>query len=339
MRRRIWHAFFFSGLAIALVLVQGLVGPEMSRAAAPSRYAEHDLEASCFGLTNAFGSVDFDIQVSNLRPPTGFLAYWAPGADPSVDPPALQAFDNIGTWTVTRSGLDLSASLPLVDSDFQPTGLEATISDMTFAPDGDPIPLTNFRDGNVQFKQDGSVQPLVATGGTLSIPGGPAFALADCSGMALDSDVFQTNPMTQVFPNLFGLTLACSDETTQGSWSVFAVGSRNKIFFFGVSFSPANGGSQSGGDSSGMQLSDKGVQGSLPLVDINGDPAGSATFDGVFYNRQSITYTERSDSQKFKLIGDSYSARGTVTFSPGGQTFDLSTCQVLDRRSQTIIHS
>jgi hypothetical protein len=340
MHRRLAYTFFSSALAIALFWAQGLVGPATSHAATPSRYSEHDLNADCLGFTNEAGSVDLVVHTSNVTPPDGYLAFWASGSDPLFDAPALQAYDQNGSWTITRDGLTLSISIPLFDADFQPTGLEATVSDMTFAPDGDPIPIGSFRDGNVRFKQDGIIQPLVATGGTLSIPSEATFALAGCSGIAVDSNVFQTNPMTQVFPDLFGLTLACGDQTTQGSWDLFAVGSRNKVFFFGVGFFPVDGPFQSGEDSSAIQLSDKGVRGTVPLVDtVSGDPSGSATFDGVFYNRQSITYTTKTDSQKYKLIGDSYSARGTVTFSPGGQTFDLSQCQVLDRRSQTIIHS
>jgi len=339
MRRNVEILLFTVAIVAGLVVVPAGKG----FAGKPIRSAEHSLEANCFGLTSGTDSVAFDIVTSTSIGSSGYLLYWGPGLNPDVDNPTLQSSDQgPEPLTITRNGLTIDATLPLVDIDFNPTGQTATISGMSFTAEGDPFPFDSFRDGNRTVKVNGTLQPLTAISGTLQMPGGLTFDLSGCGGVASDFTSFETDPLTYVLSSRFGLTLDCDITNAYGSLGVFALADQQKdVFIFFVNFFPTAGSAQfgDGAPEGAIALTDRLVSGSVSMSDADtGEPAGTATFDGTMYDRQRLDLSENTDTGRDMVIGNSYKIRGTATMSPGGEVFDLSSCQVLDRRGQHIEH-
>jgi hypothetical protein len=349
MKRRLRSILVSSTLVTGLVVVQIAVQATPSVAGKAIKTAQSTFFASCGNLTNSGGSASLILNSNDQQGSSASLSFWAPGSDPVTDQATLTDDPN-DPPTVTFSGLTFDATIPLaIPSDLQSTGLEAVVSDLTFSADGvTPVTTleTSHKGSNVLVRTEvTTLQPLAAIGGTLTMPNGASFALAgNCEGRSDYYQTFQTNPYTYVQRSRFQLSIECHLQTEQGFVFVQGFADRRTLSYFRVDFDPAEGAARRYAESdptAPVEFNVRGLHGTVPLFGEfpeADNQIGTATLDAVFYGSQRETHTVKTDSGRTKFIGNSYRVRGSVTFSPGGETFDMSSCGVLNERYQDISH-
>jgi len=332
MKRRLGTV---TALVVALIVGSTLFIAPGAQGAAPTRFSDTQVSLFCDDMQNASGLVQgLGASSSEAFGDFASLAFFQSGTSPETDPPTLSAsFETPAD--VTGDDDSLAAQIPLVDAAGEPAGT-ATLN-ASLVPDGDPITIEGFRDGNRWIRQSGTDQHVIASG-TLDLPDVGRFEFDGCSGDILHIDVFESNPDTFV-ATFSGLIVECDLETEDGFVSLFAIND-SQGSFIDVTFFPASGGLLSGGLPDATVTTQQ-LSGTIPLSfeSEGGGDAGEAVIDAVLTAGQRVNFSTRSSSSKLKVIGRLYNVAGSLTFSHGGERFDLSGCVAIDRRDQNTSHN
>lgn len=325
------------GTAIVAVLFVGstLFGAPGAQGAAATRFSDTQISMFCEEqIQNELGIVaGLGASSSEVFGDYASLAFFEAGSS-EADPATLSSSPD-GIAEVTGDDGSLAAQIPLVDAAGEPAGT-ATLT-ASLVPDGDPFTIEGFRDGNRWVRQSGTDQHVIASG-TLELPDVGSFEFAGCTGDVLHIDVFETNPDTFV-ATFSGLVVECSLETEDGFVSLFAIND-GQGSFIEVTFFPASGGLISGGLSDATVTTQR-VSGTIPLSfeSEGGGDAGEAAVDAALTAGERVSFSTQSSNSKTKVTGRLYNVAGSVTFSDGGERFDLSGCVAIDRRDQTTSHN
>lgn len=317
-----------------LVAALGLLAIPIGGASAarPVRINEHIIVMSCFEplVTGPYGTLGTDAVISDVYGPSATVFYWAEGADPETDEPTLVSTVDVPVVTGDASHID--ATIPVEDSNRQPAG--DAILDVDLAPVGDLETNETVRWGNRLIKDDGWLQRLVVTSGTLTLPDGAVFDLTGCAGGERVVDVFITNPDSFV-QSFSGILVLCDIST------------ENYAFELGASAEEAETGARAffssdglflEGHHSDLTLTEDAFTGTIEMNDGDtGEPVGDAVVN-VSFAQGDRTVIRRSEGlRRSTMTGRLLEPSGTITIPTDPATvIDLSSCFAIDGREQII---
>ena len=325
MRRR-------SALLAALCLV--MILPTSASAARATRAIDHTIGISCDGIAPVSGTgfAFFGASISDLDGPDAFLDAWN-SSTPSG--PADVSRDYEQPASVSWNGTTLSGSFPVVGSTGAPIAGLATFS-ATLVPVGDPYPIDDvLHDGNRKERVTGTGQTLQPSG-TLTLPTGMTFDLADCFGDDSTVSVFATNPNSFVI-RFSGRFVACELTDGSGNAGSLFVDLSETEGFVDAQIYPAAAGAPDLGASGGLSLAGGTLEGPLDTflldtfepVDIPSSIHLTATDTGERFRNVLKNATERR-----VISGTEIDIEGTLAV--GTYTFNLGACVGVDSRSKDI---
>ncbi|HEV2005387.1 MAG TPA: hypothetical protein VGQ85_02135 [Candidatus Limnocylindrales bacterium] len=331
MDRRRLRRLSAVGSAAGLCLLLLLPGETLGGAA--SKATDHYVELNCGPLVGNAGTLFVGLTISDVNGVSVGLDDFAPGDIPFVDPSAYTVDFNAGTQTGSYANGVLNASIPLVDGSGTPAGF-ATVQ-ATLALGGTPQPVDDvFKDGNRQFRSSGSLQPLAIVSGTVSLPNGSSFILADgpCSADEVRVTFWGNNP-TSAVTSFDANNVSCTLSDGNGViGSLFVdVDSAHTVAFVDAFLFNAN-----------MEASGQAsiVNGHLSLalayVTDTGASAGSGSIDMTLAaTGERFSYTLRSGTILQRVSGEAYDVAGSLV-APGFAPFDLGSCVLADRTTKRI---
>jgi hypothetical protein len=326
MRRR-------SALLAALCLV--LVLPASASAARATRATDHTVSISCDGISPVSGAgfAFFGASISDLNGPDAFLDAWNSSTPP--DGPADISRDYEQPASVTWNGTTLSGSFHVVGATGVPIAGLATFS-ATLVPVGDPYTIDeSFHDGNRKERLTGTGQTLQPSG-TLTLPTGMTFDLANCFGDESTVSLFATNPNAFV-ASFSGRFLDCGLTDGSGNTGSLFVDLSETDGFVDALVFPAAAGAPDLEAVGALTIVGGTLDGSLDTFLLD-------TFEPVDIP-SSIHLTATDTGERFRNILQNATERrvisGTVidiegTLAVGTYTFDLGACVGVDSRTKDV---
>jgi hypothetical protein len=325
MRRR-------SALLAALCLI--LVLPTSASAARATRTTDHVVSISCDGIapTSGSGFAFFGASVSDLNGPDAFLDAWT-GSTPSGPSDVSRDFEQPAS--VTWDGTTLSGSFPIVGAGGTPIAGLATFS-ATLVPVGDPYTIDeSFHDGNRKDRLTGTGQTLQPSG-SLTLPTGMTFDLADCFGDESTTSDFATNPNSFVSQFSARFTSCDLSDGSGNTGSLFVDLSETDGFVDALVF-PAAAGAPDLEALGSLTLAGGTLDGSLDTFLLD-------TFEPTDV-QSSIHLTATDTGERFRNILRNATERRVIsgteidiegTLSVDTYTFDLGACVGADSRTKDI---
>lgn len=314
-------SIFLSLAIVAAVLALG--GP--SQAAEGTTTVEHRISLFCDnGVTNGNGAFAYlGAQSSLLFGDSGFVQYWAPGISPLDDPPTL-ATPIDGVATVARDGSNITASIPLADSD----GVVAPDASLTasFAPDGDPVIDESKSQGTQLVHFSGTFQLLSVTGGGLAMPDGQTFDLTGCTGEQEDSTRFEANPNALVY-SFTGTNVGCSILDERGDLSFNANISKKSGTFAELFYRPSPEASFIEGATDVVTLTSGALHVSIPVHDESG-PIGNVVVNAQLTVSRTVEFVIKNSSYREQVKATLYDVTGTIQI-PGQPAIDMDGCRAI----------
>lgn len=314
----------------ALVLAAAI--PATASAARPFRQTDHTVSVFCDGMTGTSGTgfAFFGVTISDLFGPDAFVDAWN-GSAPTASPDLSRDFDQpvVATW----NGTTLAGSIPLLNSTGDPAGT-ATFS-AGLSPVADPISFNDsFKDGNRQVRFSGTSQAFQPTG-TLRLPTGTTFDLANCVGDETTVSVTETNPNVYVtrFNQRF---VGCDLTNAAGDAGFLFVDLSDNGLFVDAGLFPADGSGERGAFGSGDPSSGT-VNLALDVYDPQtGQPTGESGSLAMTVTATGEPFTNllQNATSKRTTRGQLLDIEGTLTIA--GHSFDLGACIGQDSRTKEI---
>jgi hypothetical protein len=231
------NAVMRRSIALLCVLALGMLIPAAVSAGKPFRETDHTVSVSCEGVTDTSGEwfAYINVGLSDLYGPFGFIDAWH--EDDADDIPDISS-DQDADVTATWDGTTLSGTMPVLDGEGDPLGNATFSAELT--PLGEPFSFDDtFRDGNARERYKGVSQAFQPEG-TLTLPGGITFDLAECFADETTVTAFLTDPTAQV-RSFSQRSVGCDLTDTAGNTGFLFVDLGDDFVFVDAGFSSADG--------------------------------------------------------------------------------------------------
>jgi hypothetical protein len=321
-------------MALLCVLALGMLIPAAVSAGKPFRETDHTVFLVCEGVTDTSGSwfAYIDVGISDLYGSFGFIDAWH--EDDTDDIPDISS-GHEASVTATWDGTSLSGTIPVVDGNGDPLG-DATFS-AALTPLGEPFSFDDtFRDGNARERYRGVSQAFQPEG-TLTLPGGITFDLAECFANETTATAFLTDPTARVrsYSQRF---VGCELTDTAGNDGYLYVDLGDEFVFVDAGFSSADGTTQLAASSFVEEAPASPLQLSLEVYDPEtGEPTGDTAQLDMTVTSTGETYSYVLQAATGKRIerGELLDIEGSLEI--GGSIFDLGACIGVDSRGKDIV--
>lgn len=316
------------GLAAAVTTAAALVAPTTAGAEPLSRTTATYYGISCMALVGPAGIVQLAVDDEAAS-----TARYAPGADPS-DEGALAEIVSSSAAHVLE-GDTVIGSFELVEFETGAPAGQATF-EAHLTPDGEASTTTaRGRRGNVVFHDTFMTQPLRVSG-TLRFSDGAQYSLADCTGERKEAQLVENVP--HAFTERFDpQTVALCEVTDEDGYTlaVFleghdALDSADVALFDPHADVPSLFG---WGEVTGTTRT---VTGEVPLINRDGEVAGSATIAGDIDASAPRHSRYDVDGARYRLETRDLAIGGTVTV-PGRPAFSLDGCTGVAQRGSVLV--
>lgn len=318
---------------LALAAIAAMLGaPAGAAAKAPDRGSDTFIEVYCESLVGSAGAATLFASSSAAFGGDAYTSFWAGASEPYGSAPDLDR-DYEASATVAYAGGVMSATVPLVDDAFQPAG-SATVS-ATLAVGGPTESFEDaFRDGNIWYRQSGTVTPMSVTG-SLVFPGGATFDLAGCTGVEVSLTFFGTNPNAHVF-RFEDRYAECALDFGDGveGFVFMRLEGESDVFIDAALFRPDGTGIAMFGIGT---LTGGAIDATLEAFDPGtGDPLGTGSLQAtVTATGERFSYTLTAANGRSRVAGDVYDVEGSITF-PGHAPQSLADCIAADQTIKDI---
>jgi hypothetical protein len=279
----------------------------------PLDFTEDATSVVCEAVTDEAGAVRLTASVSSLSGPAGFLLFWAAPADPAFVPPTLVSMGmdaSIGADGSLTATYDMFTPGDLGITAGEPVFVGIAELTTTLSPIGQALVIDEVtRNGNSQFRIQGTSQPL-AVAGSLTVPTAGTFELAGCVGEREILAFFGTQPDADV-STIDRTRVECFWGTDDGFVALEAQADEDDVF---VQVLVIDG----SGAHFGLtvpSLSPDGIDATVLL-----DPTGSATISAEFASIERIKFKDKSENHWVMVTLDLLAVDGTISIeTPGGQ--------------------
>lgn len=253
------------------------------------------------------------------------LAFWAAPSSPETSEPTwitLTGTSDFSPGSVTAR-FDLVEFAPGENPEEPPFGDPVGTATLTgtLTPSGDPQPFhVNDRQGNHVYRADG-VQQQFTVAGTLVLPTGIEFDLADCMAYTSTYEAFSNAPAASV-SRFSDFNISCFWEV--GDTFIGFFGSSSSFGTFADLFVSTPDAELFGVPTSMPTISTSGVAATFDLVDgTSGDFVGSAEASATLTRGARINERFRDGPYKVHVTGTSYVVDGALSVTVPGVTYDL----------------
>jgi hypothetical protein len=317
---------FVVGALGAASLVVGAALPAM--AAPASKSVTEAVDVACPQLEATDGSAAY-LGLSTRPDGGAFATVWRPGGAP--DEPWLSG----ATQDVSFDGTRLRGSIPLVDVEAG-TDHGVAVYDVVITPTGEPqTTRTRGGEGNVQSHLRSTITPAAASG-TFTVPGVGTFELEGCAVDLVTLVSLVTDPAAYVQNLATHVEISCTFDGASGDVHLYAEGflpgDRGAVE---ISIWQVADGSETVelGGSGEAALTRSSLTASVELVDVSGEPAGTAELAAAL----SVTGRSRTVATGAGVTNtvrsEALHLLGTLSLVDG-RTFDLAGCDAVREHGQ-----